>query len=380
MLRRLRIENLVLIREAELELAPGLNAITGETGAGKTILAQAIGLLLGAKGDVGFVGPDATEAYVEAELDLPAELLEEDGLEALDGAASRRRGRARPRPPRLRRRAHARVRLGSERGAGGSRGRGGAADRDVRAVRAAAARAAVVPARRPRRLLRRGSAAPTRRPAPRVARPPGRAAPARGGRGRGLARSRSCGRSPTTPRASRPGAEESLRAERERLRHVDELARAASAAAEALAPDEGDGAAGLAALAERAVAPLESLAVELARAGEELRDATVRLRDTAAELRAFLQALEAEPGRLEHVESELERIADLKRRFRTASFDELLARAAEARVELAGGGDPVEAAERAAAAAQARVGELAGALRDVRRAAVDGPEAGRAGG
>ena len=55
-LRRLRIENLVLIREAELELAPGLNAITGETGAGKTILAQALGLLLGAKGDDSFVG------------------------------------------------------------------------------------------------------------------------------------------------------------------------------------------------------------------------------------------------------------------------------------------------------------------------------------
>ena len=46
----------------------GLNAITGETGAGKTILAQAIGLLLGAKGDAGLVGP-AREAYVEAELD-----------------------------------------------------------------------------------------------------------------------------------------------------------------------------------------------------------------------------------------------------------------------------------------------------------------------
>ena len=44
MLRRLRVENLVLIREADLELAPGLNAITGETGAGKTILAQAVGL------------------------------------------------------------------------------------------------------------------------------------------------------------------------------------------------------------------------------------------------------------------------------------------------------------------------------------------------
>src|SRR5438128_3107253 len=83
MLRSLRIENLVLIREAQLGLAPGLNAITGETGAGKTILAQAIGLLLGARGDASFIGPAADEAYVEAELDLPDGLLDEDGLEAL---------------------------------------------------------------------------------------------------------------------------------------------------------------------------------------------------------------------------------------------------------------------------------------------------------
>src|SRR5918911_4948636 len=82
-LRRLRIENLVLIREAELAFAPGLNAITGETGAGKTILAQAIGLLLGAKGDATFVGPDADEAYVEAELDLPRDLADDDVAAAL---------------------------------------------------------------------------------------------------------------------------------------------------------------------------------------------------------------------------------------------------------------------------------------------------------
>src|SRR3954469_8285665 len=79
-LRRLRIENLVLIRQAELEFAPGLNVVTGETGAGKTIFAQAIGLLLGAKGDDGLVGPAGTEAYVEAELDSDAlpELRPED--------------------------------------------------------------------------------------------------------------------------------------------------------------------------------------------------------------------------------------------------------------------------------------------------------------
>ena len=83
MLRRLRIENLVLIREVELELTPGLNVLSGETGAGKTIFAQAIGLLLGVKGDAGAVGPTASEAYVEAEFDVPDGFFEESGAEAL---------------------------------------------------------------------------------------------------------------------------------------------------------------------------------------------------------------------------------------------------------------------------------------------------------
>ncbi|MEX2102384.1 MAG: AAA family ATPase, partial [Gaiellaceae bacterium] len=83
MLRRLRIDNLVLIREADLAFGPGLNAVTGETGAGKTILAQAVGLLLGAPGEAAYLGPAGDEAYVEAELDLPPGLLEVDGLEGL---------------------------------------------------------------------------------------------------------------------------------------------------------------------------------------------------------------------------------------------------------------------------------------------------------
>ena len=84
MLRRLRIENLVLIREAELEFAPGLNVLTGETGAGKTIFAQAIGLLLGSRGDAAAVGPAGDEAYVEAEFDVPESLLGEDELSAIE--------------------------------------------------------------------------------------------------------------------------------------------------------------------------------------------------------------------------------------------------------------------------------------------------------
>ena len=49
MLRELRIENLLLIERAELRLGPGLNAITGETGAGKTVLAHSLDLLMGGR-------------------------------------------------------------------------------------------------------------------------------------------------------------------------------------------------------------------------------------------------------------------------------------------------------------------------------------------
>jgi len=84
LLRRLRIENLVLIRDAELEFAPGLNVLTGETGAGKTIFAQAVGLLLGTKGDAAAVGLAADEAYVEAEFDIPEALADDDDLAAIE--------------------------------------------------------------------------------------------------------------------------------------------------------------------------------------------------------------------------------------------------------------------------------------------------------
>src|SRR5207249_4929863 len=130
-----------------------------------------------------------------------------------------------------------------------------------------------------------------------------------------------------------PDDDERLRAERERLRHVTELAGAAGTAAAALDPEDGDGAAALTAIAERAVAPVERLAPELARAGDELRDVELRLREVASELRAFLASLESDPGRLEHVESQLDRIAETVRRFRASSYEELLTRASAARAE-----------------------------------------------
>src|SRR4051812_29788554 len=80
MLIELRVENLLLIERAELRLEPGLNAITGETGAGKTVLAHALDLLLGGKPRPGIVRPGAREAYVEGVFAVPPGLLEGDEL------------------------------------------------------------------------------------------------------------------------------------------------------------------------------------------------------------------------------------------------------------------------------------------------------------
>jgi DNA repair protein RecN (Recombination protein N) len=375
MLRRLRIENLVLIREAELTFGPGLNAITGETGAGKTILAQAIGLLLGAKGDAGYIGADGAEAYVEAELDLPAGLLEEDELAALaelrpedeEGLIFARRVFA---DGRTRAYAWGRAAAREDLAAAGERliamsgqfeqrrlARPGyqlgvldsfvGAEQLRRRAESRLAWRELIAARRRHEELQQGADA----------------ADARLADLRALVEDTA---------GLEPDAEESLRGERERLRHVTELADGAAGAAEELAPDDGEGAAGLVGSAERALAPLEQLAPELARAGDELRDVELRLRETASELRGFLTTLEAEPGRVEQIEAGLDRIAETKRRFRAQSYEELLSRAAEARAELEAiddGFDPAAAAAEALAVAERNVQRLAEELRAARREA-----------
>ncbi|HEX6952366.1 MAG TPA: AAA family ATPase [Gaiellaceae bacterium] len=369
MLRRLRVENLVLIQEADLEFAPGLNAITGETGAGKTILAQALGLLLGAKGDDAYVGAAGEEAYVEAELDLPDELEELADLRPEDEDAlvvSRRvfaDGRTR------------------------AYGWGRAAARED--VAAAVERVVAMSGQFEQRRLARpsyqlevldrfcGEEQLARRGAARAAWRELQAARRRQEELRenaafAEARLAELRALVDDTDGLEPGEEEELRAERERHRHVAELASGAAAAATALAPDDGDGATDLVALAERSVAPLERLAPELQRAGDELRDVELRLREAASDLHAFLASLEADPGRLEHLEAELDRIAETKRRFRCATYEELLARRDEARAELTAledGSDPAEVVARELAEAEARMKTLVLELQAERNAA-----------
>jgi DNA repair protein RecN (Recombination protein N) len=77
MLAELRIENLLLIAGVHIEFEPGLNALTGETGAGKSLLVDALNFLLGARGDPGMVRIGAAQAEVSARFDIAdAELVE----------------------------------------------------------------------------------------------------------------------------------------------------------------------------------------------------------------------------------------------------------------------------------------------------------------
>jgi DNA repair protein RecN (Recombination protein N) len=75
MLREIRIQNLGVIDDAVLELSAGLNVVTGETGAGKTMVVSGLGLLLGARADAALVRTGANTAVVEGVIDVGPEHL-----------------------------------------------------------------------------------------------------------------------------------------------------------------------------------------------------------------------------------------------------------------------------------------------------------------
>ncbi len=96
MLRELRIRNFAVVENVTVVFAPGLNVLTGETGAGKSILIDALLLLRGARAQTDVIRADAEAATVEAVFDLPkdgraAAVLGEAGLAAEDGEVVIRR-------------------------------------------------------------------------------------------------------------------------------------------------------------------------------------------------------------------------------------------------------------------------------------------------
>ena len=92
MLTRLSINDVVLVDRLELDIRPGLSVLTGETGAGKSILLDSLGLATGARADAGLIRKGAAQASVTAEFELPAThplyvFFEEKGLAVEPGEA-----------------------------------------------------------------------------------------------------------------------------------------------------------------------------------------------------------------------------------------------------------------------------------------------------
>jgi len=92
-LKRITLRDFVIVRELELDLSTGFSVLTGETGAGKSILIDAVQLALGSRADAGVVREGASRADISAEFDSPPATLawlEEAGFDSADSLLLRR--------------------------------------------------------------------------------------------------------------------------------------------------------------------------------------------------------------------------------------------------------------------------------------------------
>jgi DNA repair protein RecN (Recombination protein N) len=345
MLRQLRIENLVLARSVLLDFVPGLNVITGETGAGKSLIVGAVELALGGRGEAGLVRQGEERALVEALFDVAArpdivERLARAGIDAPGGEVLVRRE------------------IGAD---GRSRGfvNGGVATiamlRDLTAGlvemhgqheaqtlmapelhrqyldRAGGYDDLVLAVRRENHALREIDAR-VHELAERAAQREARIESLRFRLGEFDA---------IKPH---PAEEDRLRQERERLRRAEEIGETLRASLDALYEGEGaaQGRVHNAARRMRAHAGLDPLYEDLA---ERLDDVRAQLSEIASDLRRAVESVAPDPGRLAEVEERLVALERLRRRFDHASLSDIVSGADSMRRELAaltGQGDAAE--------------------------------------
>jgi DNA repair protein RecN (Recombination protein N) len=377
-LLELRVENLLLIERAELCLGEGLNAVTGETGAGKTMLAHALDLLLGGKPRPGIVRPGASEAYVEGVFAAPPGLLDDPALAELRerlpeddepelvlarrvSAEGRSRAYVQGRSATAADLAELGGRLVAFYGQHEHR-RLVVSSAQLEALDAFCgpghvtarqeftdAHARVLALERRKEDLRSRAGASERE---------------RDLLAYELAEIESL--------APEEGEKDELMAERERLRALDGLRSAAGGGAEAIAPESGEpGVALLLADAERLSEAVAGADPELDALAARVRELRIEAEDLGAELRRYEAGLEAEPGRLEQVEERLDMYDRLERKH-GGTLAAVLEHAERCRAELAlleDTGAALEALEAELAEARADADKRAAALGAARRKA-----------
>ena len=375
MLEELRVENLLLIERAELRLGPGLNVLTGETGAGKTVLAHALDLLLGGKPRAGIVRPGASEAYVEGAFDLPdglraslGDLLADDADELVLARRVSAEGRTR---------AYVNGRSAT---AADLRDIGGAllsfyGQHEHRRLTLASSQLAILDGFcGPEQAARREAFAGV------YARERSLREQLEALRERAGARDRELDllewELEEIDTAAPSEAEEAgLVAERERLRNLEGLRLAAAGGIEALAPDSGEGGATAAlAGAAHALEAIRGVDAELDVLADRMATLVVEADDLAGELRRYGEGVDAPPGRLDEVEERLALFDKLKRKHGgtiAAVLDHAEACRAR-RDELAGAEEAAEAATAELEAVRAELRERAAELRAARETAAAG--------
>jgi DNA repair protein RecN (Recombination protein N) len=368
-LRELRIENLLLIERAELRLGAGLNAITGETGAGKTVLAHSLDLLMGGKAKSGIVRPGAEEAWVEGVFDLPAGLLDDPELAELAerlpaGAEEVVLGRRVSAGGRTSAFVAGRAATAADLKALGGRLVAFFGQHEHRKLTISSTQMEVLDGfAGVKHLALREEYREAHREVGRLAAELAELREREGSRERDLDLYRY---ELSEIEEVEPDPEEraALAADRERLRHAEGLSEAAAGAHAGLAgPDlEGGGAAGLLAEAESRLAAAGGLDPSLDAIAERVSALNVEVGDVAAELRDYAEGVAADPGGLLGIEERLEAIDRLERKH-GGSVESVLAHAERCRVEIARlegaeeRGAEATAALAAAEAQRAKLGE-----------------------
>ena len=378
MLRELRIENLLLIERAELRLGEGLNAITGETGAGKTVLAHSLDLLMGGKAKAHIVRPGAPEAWVEGVFDLPEGLLDEPEMAELaerlpEGADEVVLGRRVSASGRTSAFVAGRAATAADLKLLGGRLLAFFGQHEHRRLTISSAQLEILDGfAGPEHLELRRAYRDAHRECAQLAAELAELREREGSRERDLDLYR-YELSEIEAVAPVPEERDEIAAERERLRHAEGLREAAAAAYAGLAgaAEDGGGAAAALAQAEAALQGAAGFDPGLDALAERVAALAVELGDVGSELRDYAEAVESDPARLLAIEERLEGIDRLERKH-GGSVESVLAHATRCREEIArleGAETRNAEAETALAAAEARRAELGERLSAGREAA-----------
>lgn len=369
MLIELRVQNLAVIEHLALQLEPGFNALSGETGAGKSIIVGALSLLLGERASAESVRPGAKRAVVEGVFDVAARppigrLLEEHGLETEDGLLILRREVA----------AEGRNRAWVN-GSAATAALVGELGRMLVDLHGQHEHQALLRPEEQRRVLDAfagaSGLADEVRAAWSRAREAARALEALEQRAREIAQRADYLRFQVEEidrAAVRVGEEEELEAEASRLEHADELARGAQQLHQQLYAAESSITSRLGEL-RRTLQHLARLDPSLARHEEALEGALYALEEAGRDLAAYADDVEHDPARLEAVRRRQDLLFRLLGKY-GPDLGAVLARLEAARSELAtldGVEFEREALERERAAAMQALGEKSAALSKARR-------------